>query len=89
MRTFELGGVGAIQLAPDTEDHQHYFTPGEELLIYKDSEDCVRQINQLLCMDKSSADTIRLNARNRSLQSGYSYKARSLQALREIKKLLG
>ncbi len=88
MRTFELGGVGAIQLAPATVDHQHYFTPDKELLIYKDPEDCVRQINQLLCMDKSSADTIRLNARNRSLQSGYSYKARSLQALVEIKKLL-
>ena len=89
MRTFELGGVGAIQLAPSTADHQHYFKPEEELFIYKDLEDCVRQINKILSMDKAAADTIRVHARNRSLHSGYSYKARSLQALEAIKKLLG
>ena len=89
MRTFELGGVGAIQLAPATADHMHYFKPGEELFIYKDLDDCVKQINKILAMDKAAAGTIRVNARNRSLHSGYSYKARSQQALQDIKKLLG
>ena len=89
MRTFELGGVGAIQLAPATEDHQHYFKTGEEIFIYSSLEDCLEQIKKILAMDKATADNIRINARRRSLQSGYSYKARSLEALEAIKKMLG
>jgi spore maturation protein CgeB len=88
MRSFELGGVGAIQLAPATTDHLHYFKPGEEIFIYHNLEDCVQQAGRILAMDKAAVDAVRENARKRSEQSGYSYKARSLQVLEEIKKLV-
>ncbi len=89
MRSFELGGVGAIQLAPGTEDHRQYFKVGEEIFVYNDMDECLQQVKQIMAMDKDSVDSIRSNARNRSEQSGYSYKARAMQALEEIKKLVG
>ena len=88
MRSFELGGVGAIQLAPGTEDHLQYFKAGEEIFIYNNMEECVQQINAIMALDKTAADSIRGNARNRSEESGYSYKARAMQALEEIRKLI-
>lgn len=88
MRTFELGGVGAIQLAPDTADHHLYFTPGKDIFLYKDLTSCKAQIKYLLALDKSDADLIRMNARKRSLQSGYGYHQRALLALTHLLKLV-
>ena len=88
MRTFELAGIGAIQLAPLTYDHLQYFTQDKEIFLYKDIQDCVIQINKLLNLKKPEAELVRLNARNRALNSGYSYDSRSLQALNFIKKSL-
>lgn len=87
MRSFELGGVGAIQLAADTPDHRNYFTAGKEIFLFENMEECIHQINHLLSMDKKMADQIRMDTRNRSLESGYSYRDRSMQALQEINKL--
>jgi hypothetical protein len=89
MRTFELGGVGAIQLAPATEDHETAFTPDEEIFIFHDAEECVELIQLILALPKQAADQIRNRARERSLQSCYSYACRSRQALDAIKQHLG
>ncbi len=89
MRTFELGGVGAIQLAPATEDHEKAFKAGEEIFIFLDMKDCIQQIHKILSMSQPAADLVRSRARERSLQSGYSYQCRSAQALESIKQHLG
>ncbi|HRH49719.1 MAG TPA: glycosyltransferase [Panacibacter sp.] len=85
MRSFEIPGVGGIQLAPDTYDHKTYFDPDKEIFIYQNLSTCVEQINKILLLTESEANQRREYARYRSMQSGYSYKSRTEQALKEIK----
>ena len=85
MRTFEAGGVGAIQLAPDTRDHQNYFKENSEIFLFNDVASCCQKIRQLMELSPGEARTIRENARARSLNAGYSYQSRSVQALSIIK----
>jgi spore maturation protein CgeB len=87
MRSFEIPGVGGIQLAPYTNDHATYFNPETEIFLYNDVIDCILQIKKILALPKVEADFIRNNARKRSVESGYSYKDRSAQALAFIKSL--
>jgi spore maturation protein CgeB len=88
MRTFECGGIGAIQLAPDTRDHRHYFRNEEEIFLFDHLEECLGKIEYLLNMGKEEADRVRENARRRSVQDGYSYQCRSMQALSYLNKML-
>ncbi len=88
MRTFELGSIGAIQLAPDTPDHREYFVPGKEIFLFRDLSECIQQVAYLLNITGLEADCIRLNTRARSLKSGYDYRSRSKQVLIELNKLL-
>ena len=85
MRSFEIPGVGGIQLAPDTPDHKIYFEPGKEIFLYTDIAGCVNQIMKLLALKANEAMEIRNCARMRSINSGYSYKDRAEQALEKIK----
>lgn len=87
MRSIEIAGIGGIQLAPDTEDHRKYFIPGKEIFLFKNVEDCKRQISRLMAMIEKESGQIRLNARKRAVESGYSYKNRTLQALDTISAL--
>lgn len=87
MRSFEIPGVGGVQLAPDTCDHKTYFLPGKEIFLYKDASDCIEQINRLLTLTAGVVNEIRLNARKRSIQSAYTYKDRACQALVHLKRL--
>ncbi len=89
MRTFELGGVGAIQLAQDTPDHRSNFTAGEEIFLFTDVKDCHTKLQELLAMDAPAAKIIREKARKRSFDSGYYYQARAQHALQKIKTILG
>ena len=87
MRSFEVPGIGGIQLAPDTPDHRKYFDPGKEIFLYSDVAECARQIVFLQSLSMTEANEIRIQARRRCLQSGYSYKERAEQALGFIEKL--
>lgn len=88
MRSFEIPAVGGIELALDTDDHKKYFQVNKEIFIYTDIEDCKKQINQLLSLDLMEAQKIRQLARERSVSSGYSYKSRTEEVLKEIKLLI-
>lgn len=88
MRSFEVPGIGGIQLAPKTEDHESYFKCGNEIFLFSDIEECYYQLKKLLGLPEYEANKIRLNARSRSLNSGYSYAERTGQALIEINNLL-
>jgi spore maturation protein CgeB len=87
MRTFEVPGIGGIQLAPDTLDHAAYFSAEQEIFLYSDLKNCIWQINKILSYTEAEVNKVRLQARNRSLNSGYSYKARAQQALTHIASL--
>jgi spore maturation protein CgeB len=82
MRTFEAGGVGAIQLAQDTPDHKKYFKEMEEIFLFNNVDSCYDQINKIMNLKEEDALKIRENARCRSVKDGYSYKNRSVQSLR-------
>lgn len=87
MRTFEIPGIGGIQLAPDTIDHRGYFEDGKEIFLYKNLEECVSKITNLLKLTKNEASLIRENARNKSIQNNYSYQERANQVLNLINSL--
>jgi len=87
MRTFEVPGVGGIQLAPATPDHQLYFEADKEIYLYTDIKESINQIKKILALSPGEANAVREKARQRSLLSGYTYKHRSKQLLQQIRKL--
>jgi len=78
MRTFEVAGVGGIMVAPDTTEHRLFFENRKEAFYFKNVSDCAKIIKNLLELPKEEAEKIRMAARERSVQSGYSYKDRTL-----------
>jgi spore maturation protein CgeB len=87
MRTFEMGGIGAIQLAPATADHSFYFKEYEEIFLFDGLGECLQKIAYIMRLDKETSGNVRAQARIRSVEGGYSYKCRSNQALSFIKNL--
>jgi spore maturation protein CgeB len=84
MRTFELGGIGGVALAADTSEQRLFFDAGSEIFFFKDESDCAKQIQYLQSLSFKEANLIRQRARRRSLSSGYTYRERAAQALREL-----
>jgi len=78
MRTFEVPGVGGIMVAPDTTEHRLFFENRKEAFYFENVSDCAKIIKNLLELPKEEAEKIRMAARERSVQSGYSYKDRTL-----------
>ena len=85
MRTFEIPAVGGIQLAPDTPDHQDFFEPGKEIFLFSNVSECVAQARHLLSLNRNREHVIRINARKRSLASGYRYLNRAEQIYNALK----
>ncbi|MEJ7676458.1 MAG: glycosyltransferase [Segetibacter sp.] len=87
MRSFEVPGVGGIMVAPNTIEHNLYFENQKEIFLYNSVIDCSKTIRELLSFSSTEADSIRQNARTRSIASGYTYKDRAKQLLIELQKL--
>ena len=85
MRSFEVPGIGGIMLAPDTTEHRMFFENEKEVFLFSDSINCVEQVKKIISLSKFQANQIREAARNRCLNSGYSYRDRTLYALKEIR----
>lgn len=79
MRSFEIPAIGGIQVAPDTPEHRKYFTEGKEIFLFNSLSNCIPLIRSLLDMSKTEADAIRIAARQRSVNDGYSYRDRAMQ----------
>jgi hypothetical protein len=88
MRSFEIAGIGGIQLAPDTEDHRLYFEKGKEIFLYKNLIDCVGKIKLLLELDFEASNRIRNAARNKAIEAKYTYRDRSTQVLIKFNEFL-
>ena len=87
MRSFEVPAIGGIMVAPDTTEHRMYFEDKKEVFLYKDVSNCIEIIKNLLIIKKVDAEVIRTAARDRCLNSDYSYKSRANQALMHIDSL--
>jgi hypothetical protein len=88
MRTFEVPAAGGIMLAPDSPEHQAFFTPGEEFFTYHSVEELVEAAKNILRMPLAQANNVRENARRRSLTSGYAYEHRAMNAYKALESLL-
>lgn len=88
MRSFEVPAVGGIMLAPDTPDHRNHFENGKEVFLFSGIDDAIGKAKAILNMPAADADEIRTNARNRSVEFGYSYRKRSHLALQEMRKIV-
>ena len=89
MRSFEVPAIGGIMLAPDTPEHHIFFEADKEIFLYDDATQCATKINYLLTRSSEDASYIRQLARKRSIESGYSYRDRSKQVIKEIESLNG
>jgi spore maturation protein CgeB len=88
MRTFEVPGIGGIMLAPFTPEHISFFDDKEEAFFFEGLEDCVSTIQKVLSMTVQQADVVRGAARKRSVISGYDYKTRTAEVLKQFEILL-
>ncbi|MEO8763502.1 MAG: glycosyltransferase [Ginsengibacter sp.] len=88
MRTFEIGGIGGVQLAPDTTDHKQFFENGKEIFLYSNLDSCIREIRKILDLSTEEANKVRLYARNKSTTNGYSYKDRAATLAFYLKELV-
>ncbi|MCD4795120.1 MAG: glycosyltransferase [Bacteroidales bacterium] len=77
MRTFEVPGAGGILLTPFSEEQAQYFKEDEEIIFFKNEEECSNKIKDILNRDKTGVLLFREKARNRSIDSKYSYKNRA------------
>lgn len=88
MRTFEMPAVGAIMLAPDSVEHRMFFEADQEVIYYSSKEEMILKAQYLLDLPVEKANQIRIQAKNRSIQSGYSYRDRVNTIYQAIKELL-
>jgi len=84
-RTFELAGVGAIQVAPRTPDHELYFSEDKEIFLFSNIEECSNKIRMLLSCSKGAANELRKNVLTRVESDQHNYQARAGFAFATIK----
>jgi spore maturation protein CgeB len=87
MRSFEVPGIGGIMVAPDTVEHHAYFADGREVFLFNDLNECSQIVRKVLSFSANEAEIIRLAARRRSIDSGYTYRDRAAQALQHLENL--
>lgn len=87
MRTFEVPGIGGIQLAPNTKEHRLFFEADKEIFLYNTVEECVDKIHYLLSLSSEQANQYRSYAREACIKNKYSYKDRAQQVLDLLQKL--
>lgn len=88
MRTFEVPGIGGIQLAPRTKEHELFFKEDKEIFLFNDAKNCKEKIDYLLNLSQEDANWIRTNARQAALNKKYSYKDRASFVLDKLNELL-
>jgi len=88
MRSFEIPGVGGIGVFPRTRDHSQYFNDGSEVFLYEGVRECREVLSEVLNMTEEEAGRIRVSARKKSLDAGYSYHGRTIQVIKGIQDIL-
>lgn len=79
MRSFEVPAVGGLMLASESDEHKSFFKEGTEAFYYSDTTDLIEKVRYILNLPDSEAYKIRLEAKERSIKSSYSYQERAYQ----------
>ncbi|MEO1322693.1 MAG: glycosyltransferase [Pseudomonadota bacterium] len=77
MRSFEIPACGGVMLAPYSTDHASQFVRDEEAFYYSDRRSMIDMAHHVLNLDPQKISKVRIRARTRCVESGYSYAARS------------
>lgn len=85
-RCFEIPMAGTILVAPETTFMKNIFTSTNVVLLYKNKEDLLLKVNNLLS-DKELASKISLNGYNYISSGDYSEISRARQILNDIKNI--
>jgi spore maturation protein CgeB len=88
MRTFEIPAVGGIQMAPYSEEHVSFFEDGKEIFLYKNQDDILAHLKNLINAPVEKASEIRRAARARSVNSHYTYRDRAITVYNTFQKLI-
>lgn len=88
MRTFEVPAIGGIMLAPSTTEHSLFFSEDREAFFFSDAQDAAGKAKHILGLDERAAGQIRVNARLRCVESGYSYENRAAAVVNELQILM-
>lgn len=78
MRSFEIPGIGGIQLSPFSEEQARFFTEDQEIFFYRNDAELPAKLRAILALSPAAAEAIRSRARQRSVDGGYSYADRAL-----------
>ena len=87
MRTFEVPAYGGLLIAQRTTEQEAFFEEDKEIVFF-DSPEELRDKLLYVKNNPSVVNTIKSNARNRSIRSGYSYNDRSREMIDIIKKFI-
>jgi hypothetical protein len=85
MRTFEVPGIGGIQVAPFTTEHQLFFEDGKEIFLYKNLDECVAKINYLISLSPAQTNHLRKYSRDAAINKRHCYKDRAIQVFETLK----
>lgn len=86
MRTFEIPGIGGVQLAPNTQEHRAFFKEGVNIFLFDNEFDCTKKIKMLLELNSKEIDLIRRSARETCINDEHSYAQRSIFVLNSFYK---
>jgi spore maturation protein CgeB len=81
-RVFELAAIGALQMVDARADLPALFTPGEEVLVYRDGDELKELVRRAL-YDQAFRDTTAAAGRQRALQQ-HTYMHRTMEILEEM-----
>jgi spore maturation protein CgeB len=88
MRTFEVPAVGGIMLAPYSEEHVLLFEEDQEAFYYRNQEEAFEKAREIIALSAEKALEIKRRAKERSLQSHYTYRDRAKQVLAAFQNVL-
>jgi hypothetical protein len=89
MRSFEIPAIGGIQLAPYSAEMAGFFEEGKEIFFFRNEADLLKQAKKLMSADAHEIAEYRQAARDRSVNSSYSYRDRAVTVYENFKILLG
>lgn len=87
MRSFDIPGIGGLQVAPFTPDHSQYFENEKEIFLYRDAKECASLVQKLLQMPVSEANNLRIHIRSMVVLKQYSYQDRTQEVLQNVNEL--
>jgi DNA-directed RNA polymerase subunit L len=77
MRSFEICGVGGVQLAQYSEDHLFYFEENLEIYLFRSDNELKDKLNYLLTASDELINNLRTKAREKSIINHYTYENRA------------